>query len=234
MNRSDLLLFILLGFLVSNKISGNSGLRLINLFPPDTLYDNQILYNGRIWKDLYYRLEGDQFLTTGEFLPGSLTMNGRTFNNLDIRYDIYKDEILTPFDRGEILQLNKEMVDSFSFSFKNITWRFARIPEEGTEKLKGYVQVIYSGKSALYVKHTKKIDRPAVENKPDRFVLSSRIYFVKDSSEYLISNKRDLFKALGKDNEQVKDFIKKNKSVISFQRPESFIPVIRYHDSLNQ
>lgn len=232
MNRSDLLFFILLGFLASNNISGNSGSWPANLALPDTLYDNQILYNGRIWKDLYYRLDGDQFFNTGEFLPGSLSMNGRTFNNLDIRYDIYKDEILTPIDHGEILQLNKEMVDSFSFTFQNRTYRFARIPDDGTDRLKGYVQVIYSGKSALYIKHIKKIDRPGVENKSDRFFQVSRIYFVKDSSEYPITSKNDLFKALGKDNEQLKGFIKKNKSAISVNNPESFIPVIRYYDSL--
>jgi hypothetical protein len=236
MNRPDLLLFILFGLLASNEISGNSegnsGSGQVTIIPPDTLRDNQNLYNGRIWKDLYYRIDGDQFLYSADFLPGSLTMNGITYNHMGIMYDIYKDEILTPIDRGGILQLNKEMIDSFSFSFQNKTFRFARIPENGQERLKGYVQVVYSGKSALYVKHTKKIDRPAVENKQGRFFQVSRIYFVKDSSEYVINKKSDLFRALGKDNEQVKGFIKKNKSGISGNRPESFIPVIRYYDSL--
>ena len=117
----------------------------VNITQQDTLKESQILYNGRIWKNLYYMVQGDQFLFSSMFLPGSLTIRSKTFANVRIMYDLYKDEILTPMSSGGILQLNKEMVDSFSIMFQNKIYRFSRIPEDSLDGLNGYVNIIYRG-----------------------------------------------------------------------------------------
>jgi hypothetical protein len=93
----------------------------------DTTKENQVLYNGRIWRNLYYMVQGDQFLFSKEFLPGSLSISGKTFPNILLKYDIFSDEILTPIDSGKILQLNKELIDSFSVIFQNKKYRFTKI-----------------------------------------------------------------------------------------------------------
>jgi hypothetical protein len=126
------------------------------------------------------------------------------------------------------------MVDSFSISFQNRTYRFERMPEDSLEALKGYVNVLYKGKSALYIKYTKKINRPKVVGENDTFYQITRIYFVKDNKDYLITGKGDLFKVLDDYKEQIKDHIKKNKLLVSKKEPESFIPVIRYYDQISK
>lgn len=209
-------------------------LAAINLNRQDTLKDNQILYNGRIWKNLYYMVQEDQFLFSRKFLSGSVTVRGKMFADISLMYDLYKDEILTPVSQGGILQLNKEMVDSFSILFQNKTYQFTRFPEEGQEGLKGYVNVMYKGKTALYIKYSKKIDRQKTERENDKFYLITRIYLMKDDKVYLITGKSDLFKVFNEDKAQIKDYINKNKILISKKDPESFIPVIRYYDSISQ
>jgi hypothetical protein len=99
--------------------------------------------------------------------------------------------------------------------------------------LKGYVDVLYKGKSALYVKYLKTIDRSAVEGEYDKFYQESQIYFVKDDLAYLIKSRIDLFNAMDEEKTQIKDFMKKNKIKISKREPESFIPVIRYYDRIS-
>ena len=200
----------------------------------DTSNENQILYNGRIWRNFDYGAEGDQFLFSRVFMPGSLTIRGRTFKNIAILYDIYKDEITTPTFSEGILQLNKEMVDSFSILFKNRTYRFTRMPEDSLRILRGYVNVLYNGKTSLYVKYSKKIERSAVEGKTDKFYLISRSYLMKDNIAHLITNTGDLFRVLNDFKTQIKDFIRKNHLEISKKEPESYIPVIRYYDSLSR
>ena len=91
---------------------------LFRLVRNDTI-DIQILYNGRAWRNLYYKIKGDQFLFSPEFLPGSVTIEGKTFSNLQLKYDIYNDELIIITDNGIILQLNKEMIDLFSMIFDN-------------------------------------------------------------------------------------------------------------------
>ncbi len=200
---------------------------------PDTLAAYQVLYNGREWKNLYYRVEGDQFLFSGEFLPASVAIQGRTFDNIRLRYDLYQDEVLMPFGPGRVLQLNKEMVERFAITFQGKNHHFIRMPEDGPEGLKGYVQVLYDGKSALYVKYIKKIDRPSVENKPDVFYLITRLYFEKDGQVRLIARKGDLFNALKERKTLIREFMKENSVRPSVKDPESFLPVIGFYDSLN-
>ena len=87
----------------------------------DTLPDNQSLINGRIWSNHYFMISGDQFLFSNNFLPGIITMKGRTFSDVTLKYDILNDEILMPLDSGRVLQMNKELVDSFMISYNNKT-----------------------------------------------------------------------------------------------------------------
>jgi hypothetical protein len=204
------------------------------IYKQDTLKENQILYNGKLWRNRYYRIREDQFLFSKEFLSGNLSINGQLFRNLNIRYDIYNDEIMIPSNRGAILQLNKEMVDSFTLNFDNKTYKFTQIREDSVRGFNGYVNVLYKGKNALYVKFKKEIELLAVERKFDMFYQIHRIYFVKDSIVYQVTGKGDLLKILNENKVQIRNYIKKNKLQISKKRPESFIPVIDYYDSISQ
>jgi hypothetical protein len=165
-------------------------------------------------------------------LYGSLTINGKSFSDILIKYDIYKDEIITPTNDGSVLQLNKEMVDSFILDFENKTYRFLNSEGDSISSIKGYVNVLYKGKSSLYVKYKNEIDLLAVDGKYDQFFQSHRIYFLKDGVDHQISRKNDLLKLLEENKTQVKDFMKKNKLHVSKKSPESFIPVLQYYDSI--
>lgn len=236
MHRFNILVILLVTFFNMPGFSGTlpcfSEIRQFRPGQEDTINDNQNLYNGKIWSNLYYMIEGDQFLFSKDFLPGSLTINGKTYADIYLKYDIFKDEILTPVDPGGILQLNKEMVDSFSLFFQNVTYRFIKLPEENVKGSTKYFNILYKGKTALYLLHTKKIDKLSIEGNYDEFYQFSRIFFVKDSKSYQISSKNDLIKVLIEDKDLIKKFIKRNKSDISVRVPESFIPVIRYYDSI--
>jgi hypothetical protein len=206
----------------------------VNLSQQDTMRERQILYNGRIWRNKYFLVKEDQFLFSKDFLPGSLTINGKSYKNISIRYDIYNDEILTPTNHGSILQLNKEMVDSFTINFENKTYKFINTQEDSLKGIKGYVNVLYKGESALYVKYKKEILLLAVDNMYDLFTQINRVYFLRNRIVYKITSKSDFFRILGEDKAQIRDFMKKNKLKVSKKVPESFIPVIRYYDSLGK
>jgi hypothetical protein len=232
------LLFVFLTFIISGSqlygrgtedSSVNGGF----LNASDTLKENQILLYGALWINQYQRVREDQFLFSKKFLNGSLTINGETVGSIYLRYDIYSDELLTFRESGIILRLNQEMVDSFTLDFENRTFRFTRIEEDTVNGLKGYFNVLYKGKSSLYVKYRKDIDLLAVDNKWDIFYQFHKIY-LKDSNNniFRITRKRDLFKIFNSEKVQIRNYIKKNKLSISKNNPDSFIPVIRFYDSL--
>lgn len=237
MNKSAFLILVFSVFyLTSSKaISFNAGekVHIPEISQPDSLLNAQILYNGRIWRNLNYLVIGDPYLLSNAFLTGSLTISGKTFSPLRLKYNLFEDEIHIPASSGEIMQLNKEMVDSFSLSFENKIYRFIAIPEDSVEGLKGYVQILYRGKMDLYVKFTKKIKRSDFENRPDKYYLITRIFCVQNKQAYLISGKSDVFNLSKDKKSRVKDFMRKNKLHVSKKDPESFSPVIRYMDTIN-
>ncbi len=201
---------------------------------PDSLRDRQFLYNGTEWKNSFHRIEGDQYLFTNLFMPGSVTFNGRTFINIQIRYDIFSDEIMIPRSLDQIILLNKEMVDSFYFVFDNNFYKFKKINEDSLNEPKGYVNVLYDGKSALYVKYVKRIATEIRDNSDGRFYQVYTIYFVKDGIPVPVTGMKDIFRILENEKNNLREFIKKNRLKVTRKLPESFVPVIRYYDSLSK
>jgi hypothetical protein len=217
-----------IGDFIEDRTQGDAGMQ-------DTVKDNQLLFNGRDWRNQYYRIKGDQFLFSPEFLPGYLTISGKEFNNLLLRYDIYSDEIMIPTRHGSLLQLNKEMIDSFSIIFLDKTYHFIKIKNDSIKALNGYVNVLYNGRTSLFVKYKKEIELLAVDRKYDLFYQTHKIYIIKDSVISQVTGKGDIFNQLNKDEKtKIKSFITSNKLHLSKKNPESLIPVIRYYDSIRE
>jgi hypothetical protein len=161
-------------------------------------------------------------------------MKGRTFSDVLIMYDIFKDEILTPYKSVGILQLNKEMADSFSMFFLNKIYHFERIKENSTEELNGYCNIIYKGETKLLIRYIKKIEKLADGGRYDKFYQVNRIYLERDGKIHLISSKGDLLKVFNDYRKQIRNFIKKNGITVSRNDAESFIPVLQFTDSLGK
>lgn len=196
--------------------------------------DKQVLYNGRVWRNLYSKVIEDQFLFTKEFLPGNVTIDGRSFSNIPIRYDIYNDEIMTISDRQLILQLNKEMTDIFTLKYNGKDYHFRRLDPDSLNSLTGYVNVLYDGNSSLYIKYRKEILLLEVDHKYDKFNELDKVYLEKDGKISLIRSKMDFLKTLKDHKLQIRSFIKSNRLVISKADPWTFIPVIEFYDQIRQ
>lgn len=200
----------------------------------DTIRDNQVLYNGRIWISRYARVKEDQFLFSNDFLTGSVYIDGDKFENIKLKYDVYNDEIITPDNNRLLIQLNKEMIDSFDIRFQDKTWKFTHFTEDSIKVFSGYVNVLYSGKSTLYVKYKKYIELLAVEKKYDRFFLKQKIFIKKDNNIHQVNGRRELVKLFSDHKKEIRNFSKANRLNLTRENPESFIPLIKFYDSLGQ
>lgn len=196
----------------------------------DTLKESQVLYNGRIWRDLYLRIDGDQFLFTNDFLPGTVAMKGTVFSRVPLRYDVYNDELITQTRHGLHLQLNKEMVDNFILNNGLQEYWFEKA--DSNRFYNGYVNKLYSGKSTLIVKYLKRIELLAVDNTTDQFYLVTRMFLVRDSNIFPFSGKLELMNLLGDHKKEVKTYLQKNRIKLMKNRPESFVPAIEYYDRI--
>jgi hypothetical protein len=194
--------------------------------------EKQILYNGRAWRNLYYSVRGDQFLFSEEFIPGTVTINNRLYNNLMLKYDICNDEILTINKLGIIIQLNKEMITMFTITPGAETYLFQRMDTTRAAPFSGYVNVLYHGNISLLVRYRKEILQNSGDEVYYKFNQLQKIYLLKDTVFYPVSNKKDLLKILTDKKQLVRNYTKSNRIKISRKYPSSFVPVVKYYNSL--
>jgi hypothetical protein len=198
----------------------------------DTLKERQMLYNGLLWTNKYHKFEGNQYLFSDIFLPGSLSFNNHFFSNLQIRYDILSDEIMIPQNRDVVIQLNKEMVDSFTLVFDNKEYRFLNLRNDSLLGSSGYFNVLYQGKSALYAKYIKTIATVITDKSNGYFNEIMHLILVLDGKDYKISRLRDFMDLVPVEKERIRSYMREKRLRVTIKKPDSFIPVIRYYDSL--
>jgi len=232
--RNNLLLVIFYFYVISGLCFSVQAVS-IDIIPEsgsDTIIVNQDLYNGRIWRDLYVSIQEDQFLFSYDFLPGSVNINGNSFTNMMLRYDILNDEVLTLTNNGFILQLNKEMVDGFSIIHNSKIYKFSNISAGHQGNIDGYVDVRYNGGTALYIKHKKEISKITVGKDYENFIQADRVYIVKDGIFHQVRNTRDFKKILSDKKNEIKAYMKENRILISRKSPDTYVPVLEYYDTL--
>jgi len=194
--------------------------------------DKRLLLNGRIWRNQYSKAVGDQFLLTNLFLEGSVTFNGRRFNNLDLQYDIANDELLLKIESYPIIMMNKEMVDSFSLVFGNRIYHIINTGTDSSNVLKGYVNVLYDGPSALYVKYTKKIQPLAADGRYDLFIQEHHAFVRKGTEIVYVSGKRKLLNLMDNKKKEIRHFLRSNRFRLIKKDPNTFVPALKYYDSI--
>jgi hypothetical protein len=195
--------------------------------------DKQLLLNGRIWRNQYSKAVGDQFFLSNEFLKGSVVFNGRRFDNLDLLYDIKSDELLLRTESYPVIIMNKEMVDSFSLVFNNRNFHVINAGNDSPGVLRGYVNIIYEGPSTLYVKYKKNIQPLAVDGRYDLFHSDHSVY-LKKGEEIVAVGKKELLNLLEDKRKEIRLYLKSNSLKLRQKDPETYIPVLRYYDSLKE
>jgi hypothetical protein len=227
MNR---FLFIYLALFI---FRGENGLSAATTVCQDTLKNYQNFINGKIWNNRYRTFHGSAFLFEDYFLPGTVSINGKTFDNVSVKYDLYSDEVLIPVNNDEIIQLNKEIVDSFSITYENRVYKFIRsgIDPLRSDEPAGYYNLLYSGKVSCFIKYKKSI-RPGLEQGKDfEFVQSNQIFLKKDNVLYQISKMKEIFKTLMVEESEFKKDIRDQKQKLSVDNPGSLIPLLKFYDS---
>jgi len=218
--------------------NGNPGLTPFNTVQKqDTLKDLQNFLTGKVWNNMYRKFHGDAYLFANYFLPGTVSMNGKTYNKVTLRYDIYSDELQVPVNRDEILQLNKEMVDSFTISYGDEVYKFVNITDNKSDSLiksAGYFNSFYEGGVSLLIKYKKEI-LPGIENNSDfEFSQTLQVYLMRDDLINPVSTKKELCSLLKLDKSEVNRFLKSQKLRVRKNDPGTFIPVIRFYDTMSR
>jgi hypothetical protein len=169
-------------------------------------------------------------------MQGSVTIDGYSFDSVYLRYDIYTDELLLLKNDGTVIQLNRELIDSFSLTFNNETSEFKNFGIDPQGSLSGYCNVFYDGRIKIYVKFMKEILSTTITSGLPKFNQVNRIYVKKDGQVYRTDSRKELLDLFANDDDKVllKKYIRNNQIRISRNDPASFRQVIEYYEAATE
>jgi len=149
-----------------------------------------------------------------EFRNGSITYNNQNYFNLDLKYDIFNDELVVkPYPETNYIQINllKEKVDSFKIGNE----KFANLKLLPATFKGGYYEETLIGKnSILYIKYYKeKRDIIKDEHFLIGYIQNYDYVVLKDNTFSLINSKKAIIQLYPDQKRRINDFFFKNKDL---------------------
>jgi len=188
---------------------------------------NTGLYQGIVYTEKYRTInEKTQFFKTRQFSSGSVNYEGQDYYDLDLKYDVYEDQVLLRLVTsvgGGTLQLFPDRLNSFVIDGH----RFIKILPKDTPdiNLYGFYEVSMSGAYfTLFTKFTKKsFERKDRKSLYYEFVPGKSEYvLLYDGIYYVIGSKKDVTTLFPNQKKQIGKFYNlarrlRNSDLDSFQ-----------------
>lgn len=235
MNNKFVTRIIILLLFISPKIFSqdlNESKSIYKWFDSIVGVGNTGIYNGVEYLNEYKTLNGnDEFFITSDFLYGDVVYDQQPYFNIQMKYDVYKDEliVLLPGQNSRnIIKLIKTKIKSFSIQSSSFVGAFKNLSKSRLE----FFEVIYEkGELKVFKKHRKerkvKLDKDFIYNKfEDKF----DYYLVYDGDFYSVGSKRDIGRLFPKFK---KDILSYASSIRRLYKVDYELYLIRLSEFIN-
>jgi hypothetical protein len=227
-------LTLLLLFLLAVPLSLNGQQLSPDYTDADRRWLDQLLYRGVEWQPRAARVTGHEFFLTDSYIGGEVTIDGITFKNLKIRYDIWNEKLIIMWRDIHAIVLDNDVVDAFSLGYGGTVRNFINLHDK-FEGISGFSEVIYSGNSMVVARYTKVIGKNTSLTTYAQFRENDRYYFISGTECRQIRSRASFLKMLGDYKTEVKRYIRQNQLVVSTMSPEGFgLAAARYDSLINR
>jgi hypothetical protein len=200
---------------------------LLNIY--DSRKDSLSLYNGRQFYGYSLSIEGSAFFQANEWGHGSVLYDGAWYRNVELMYDLYRDELIARHPVGIPIVLFRERVQEFILTGKVFVYLEK---DKNNVVSNGFYQRVTDGKATVYAKRVRKleekIDGLFIERK---FILADQFFVLKVGVYYTVKKQKGLL-ALFKDKRQEISEYKGRLKQKYKTNPEQFI--VNIADYYNQ
>ncbi len=169
------------------------------------------LLNGRQY-DLLNSGKSHPFFNTDRYRPGSLLLNGETYDSITINYDIFDQQLTLqyPGNSGQDLKvvLNREMIDHFQID--GLTFRLMSFPETGSS----FFQVLSSGDMSCFLLWKKTLSSSTLSgNTSYKYSKQSREVYLQREDRLYVVRSRSSFTSIYDEayRKEIKEFLRREK-----------------------
>ena len=187
--------------------------------------------------ETYTTTTGDPFIYR-DFHEGDLTLrNGETYR-LEMRYDIYANQMHLR-NKNEFYAINYPeklasiVIDTLSFIYCN----FVNSPEQKNSGESSYFILKTGGKCKLLIKKNIRVQdaeqpKPLQDAKPAKFVHLGDTYYLKQEGESAvrIKGKKELLHILADKKDELNKFIDSNR--LATKDLEDLVKIVTFYNSL--
>jgi hypothetical protein len=237
-------LCLFLYFLFPPGIKAQSRLTNNDSLVESTAYENAVsiyhaylipepgLYRGKRYIEYAFQLaEGHPYFGDGKSHVGSAVYDGILYEDLNIWYDMVRDQVIipSPFGAYKVFLINSK-VDRFTIE----DHQFIRLKDSlnPTAPRNGFYEQLYKGQISLLKKNRKYVREDLELTGVRQYIDSSLSYYIKKGDIYYsVPNKKALSHALKEKNKELRKFIRQNN--LSFRRDleNTLIKVAAWYDT---
>ncbi len=173
--------------------------------------DNAPVFNGREYLYYTFRMEGDPFFGTPDFVYGWVGYDGRKYDSLGLLYDLVRNQLVVASpDRKSRIVVHNELIDSFALYGHT----FISLTEDHKQNLynTGFYDLLYNGQHVQFLERRLKVLNPQIVSNVmvTSFPSKNRFYIHKNGLYYLVSDKRDVFRVYSDKERDVKKLMRQN------------------------
>ncbi|MCI1188566.1 hypothetical protein MON38_14140 [Hymenobacter sp. DH14] len=201
--------------------------------------DQPQLYNGPEYADYSRRYNariGHQFFLAPDRQPGSVDYNGHYFPNIQLAYDVVRDQVVVPVaDSPLTLRLVDEHVRAFDIGSHHFV-RVVADSSTGPDVRTGYYEVMVDSCVQVVAKRSKRLHEQLKDRVTDvEFVVTDRYFIRKAGVYYPVTSKATAVRVFADHSREVQQFIR--EQALSFGKEQldaSLVRLARYYCHLPQ
>lgn len=192
------------------------------------------LYNG--WLHIGYstKIEGVAYYENANWKNGTVVYDGLEFNNVNMLYDLYQDELIIQHFHKLMLTLHSVKISSFKFDGHY----FVRYLRDSTVKgspATGFYEVLHEGKTRMMAKRIKLLEETITDVLEQKFTQKNFYYIYSNNTWYNVKNYKDLRKLILKDkSSEIRQYLRKNKIKFRKEKERALILSLQQFDALTQ
>jgi len=195
------------------------------------LKEQSPLYNGPAFDEYPRSIRGTAFLNAEAWAKGSVFYDGVLFNNVSLRYDVYKDLVVVLlYNQFSSYSLISERVKYFDLSGHH----FISILGDSTGIKPGFYDEVYGGPTPVLIKLVKsKQERTGMDATYTEFEDHTYYYIGVNSHYFEVSSEGDALKVLKSHKKEIQQYVRANKIKFRKDKKGALISMASYYDKLN-
>jgi hypothetical protein len=216
---------------VSAQVAGKD-LPFLSAYQEEIPYFQELITGGQ-YAAPSARIKGDPYFITRQFEAGTLRINGISYPQVPLIYDIFRDQLVTfhPIFNQKIL-IKPEKIDGFEWSDGKL-FRFFSGNESFLHHGNGIYQVLGQGKSIALVKRYKTTRSFRDISRYDAEYVEKKDYFLwKEGTFFPIKKSSQAFTALQLNAKELKKELK-SKGLQFNKAPEAYLNYLVAHPDSN-